>query len=429
MQNKKKSLANFSQTSASYAYCLRPESEKELANYLTLNNSKNILARGAGLSYNDSCLNSNNYVIDTTRFNHLISFDAVSGLLECQAAVTFKDLLVLHKDFIPPVVPGTIHATLAGGIAHDVHGKNNHREGSLGQHLSWFDLLVDGISLRCSKEQNSDLFEASIAGLGLTGIITRVGIYLKKASRYVQVQKTPYTSIEGLMIAMSTLGLAADYQVAWLDLLQDKPRGVLALASHCDAVASVLHRIYTMPKTPFCLLKSWNLKLLNSYIFNHSKPLQHLSFAAFNNPLDAIRHWNRCYGTKGLIQFQAVFPRDNADIILNNLLKLIKTHQAIPTLAVLKLFTQNGTGLLSFCRHGFTIAIDFLYETRAKNAIMAMNQYVVSIGGSVYLAKDLLINKEQFAIMYPNAARFKSILAKYNCQMQSDLANRIGLNL
>lgn len=79
--------------------------------------------RGSGLSYNDSCFNTNGYVIDSERLNHLIDFDPQTGIVICQGGVPLKDLFLLNPDFIPPVIPGTVHATVAGGIAHDIHGK------------------------------------------------------------------------------------------------------------------------------------------------------------------------------------------------------------------------------------------------------------------------------------------------------------------
>lgn len=124
MRSKIRTLTNFSRARASQSSCLRPENEEQLTDYLARNPQQNILMRGSGLCYNDSCFNTDGFIIDSERLNHFINFDHETGIVLCQGGVSLKDLFLVHPDFIPPVLPGTIHITVAGGIAHDVHGKN-----------------------------------------------------------------------------------------------------------------------------------------------------------------------------------------------------------------------------------------------------------------------------------------------------------------
>lgn len=430
MRRKNIKFSNFSRAIFSESPCVRPDNENDLIDYIALEKPQKILARGGGLSYNDSCLNSNELIINTQRLNHLIQFDPEKGIAICQGAVTFKDLFLLHPEFIPQIIPGTVHATVAGGIAHDVHGKNNHHSGSFGHHIQWFELLIGETTIHCSRDENADLFFATIAGLGLTGIITRVALRLKKASRFVQIENQSFDSFESLIVTMSTYGLNYDYQVAWIDLLNPKPRAILSLANHCQSETDLKeHFHHKVPRLPFSLIKEWNMKLFNKFHFNHRKPKENLSLLNFNNPLDKISHWNRLYGPKGLVQFQAVFDQENAVSTIEKLLQLIRKHHAIPTLAVLKLFIQRGEGLLSFCKPGFTLAIDFNNNEQSKQAILAMNQLITDINGHIYLAKDLLLNQEQFQKMYQHNGQFLKILKNYSCIMNSDLSLRLGITL
>lgn len=427
MRSKKIILTNFSRAIYSESICLRPDNEKQLTDYIVNNKPLAMLTRGAGLSYNDSCLNKDGLIIDTSRFNHLISFDSNSGIAICQGAVTFKDLFLLHPDFIPPVIPGTLHATVAGGIAHDVHGKNNHLEGAFGQHISWLKLIVNDKTIHCSREENPYLFQATIAGLGLTGIITQIAIRLKKASRFVQVENITFNSLNALVEHMKKDGLNNDYQVAWLDLINPGQRSILSLARHCDSAPNHDKKIHTVPKLPFGLIRSWNMKLFNKLFIKTKKEKEQLTLEDFNNPLDKIAHWNRLYGPRGLIQFQAVFDQEHAINTMEHLLNLIQRHKATPTIAVLKLFTQSGEGFLSFCKPGFTLAIDFIHNAEATRAITAMNQLITELNGSIYLAKDLLLNSEQYKKMYLKQDEFSRILKLNECSMQSDLAKRLGI--
>ena len=403
---------------------LRPDHEEDLIRY---SGAEKILARGAGLSYSDSCFNENGYIIDTSRLNHFLSFDPETGIVVCQGGVPFKDLFLLHPEYIPPVIPGTLHATVAGGVAHDVHGKNNPHAGSFGQHIIWFDLLNKGKVIHCNREKNSELFYATLAGLGLTGIITRLALGLKKASRFVQVQNIKFLSLNELISYMSEQGIQYDYQVAWLDLLNNNPKAILSLANHSEPETVKERPTLKVPTLPIGLIKDWNMALFNRLYYQYKKPSEFLSLEQFNNPLDKLQYWNRLYGPKGLIQFQAVFATQNANETLEHLMQLIKRYKATPTLSVFKLFTQSGEGMLSFCKPGFTLAIDFIHNPAAKTAIAAMNQYVNEINGKVYLAKDLLLTPTQFKNMYEQHGQFTDVLSKLENSIGSDLSKRLGI--
>jgi len=119
----------------------------------------------------------------------------------------------------------------------------------------------------------------------------------------------------------------------------------------------------------------------------------------------------------------------HAEETLHHLLTIIQSHQASPMLAVLKYFTKAGTGLLSFTEPGFTIAIDFVNNRQARQAIAAMNEYIKTISGKIYLAKDLLLTREQFTAMYPQHEEFCTILTTHHSPMTSDLCKRLGLRI
>lgn len=427
MRTKKIVLTNFSRAIESQSSCLRPDNEHQLTDYLAEKKPQRILTRGSGLSYSDCCLNKEGLIINTQQLNHFISFDKASGIVVCQGGVTFHDLLYLNAEFIPPVLPGTLHATLAGGIANDIHGKNNPHAKSLGHHIEWIELLINDQLIHCSRTNRSDLFYATVGGLGLTGIIIRLAIRLKKTSHYVQVKNEQYTSIASLIEQMSTQGLSYDYQVAWLDLLHSTPRALLSYATHCPAFPVRKKTTYTIPKIPFSLIKKWTMRGFNHYYFNHKKKEERLSLEEFNNPLDKINHWNYLYGTKGLVQFQAVFDQEEALSLIEQFKTIINHNKATPTLSVLKLFIHAGEGLLSFCTPGFTLAIDFINDQQGQKAIKDMNALITDRKGKIYLAKDLHLTAEQYKAMYENHAQFSKLVADYQSPMYSDLAQRLEI--
>ena len=158
------------------------------------------LPYGLGRSYGDSCLNAGGTIISTRRLNRIISFDSESGRLVCEAGMTLAEILdfAVPRGWFLPVTPGTKFVTVGGAIANDVHGKNHHRAGTFGRHVRRFELLrSNGERWVCSPKQKSEYFQATIGGLGLTGLIRWVELQLKRvAGPYIAMESIKYGNLD-----------------------------------------------------------------------------------------------------------------------------------------------------------------------------------------------------------------------------------------
>lgn len=429
MKHKIQKFSNFSRSNWTSCTCFRPDTEKDAKKILLENANTNLIFRGNGLSYSDCNLLSNGKSIDISRLNNFISFDKESLILEVQGGVTFKDLLYFKKDLVPAIIPGTLNATIAGSIANDVHGKNNHKFGSIGYEIKSIRVEQGLNTFDCDSINNKELFYATIGGLGLTGLITRVKIRLHKASKTVFANSKKFESHKELLDYMQHEGINYDFQVAWIDWLNDGERSVYSYANYARINENFKEpKKIILPKIPLKIINPILIKQFNKYFYrknhfeNHLMPLWE-----FNNPLDALQNWNYIYGKKGLLQFQAVIPIEKKEALVS-LRQIIQHFKASPLLVVLKYFTHKAEGLLSFCEPGFCIAVDFMNEEKSILAIQALNAYIASINGKIYLAKDLFLTPEQFNTMYENATVFQNTLKQYNTNFNSDLGIRIGLN-
>ncbi len=128
----------------------RPRDEAPLQAALAAADETGILVHGAGRSYGDTALNDGGRAILTAGLDEIGAFDAGTATLVCGAGVTFRDLMAafLPRGYLAPVNPGTSFASLGGALANDVHGKNQDRVGSFGDHLLWFDLVLPSGELR-----------------------------------------------------------------------------------------------------------------------------------------------------------------------------------------------------------------------------------------------------------------------------------------
>src|SRR5260221_10523258 len=135
---------------------------------------QSLLPYGYGRSYGDSCLNDGGISLDMSHLRRFISFDEDEGILRCEAGVSLAEILelVVPRGWFVPVSPGTKFVSVGGAIANDVHGKNHHKAGTFGCHVTRFELLrSSGERLICSPTENNDYFRATIGGFGPSGVI------------------------------------------------------------------------------------------------------------------------------------------------------------------------------------------------------------------------------------------------------------------
>src|SRR3954451_5810668 len=86
-----------------------------LANrFSPLPNADSMLAFGNGRSYGDVCLNDKGTLLSTRALDRFISFDAATGVLECDAGVLLKETIdrFLPYGWFPPATPGTAFVTV-----------------------------------------------------------------------------------------------------------------------------------------------------------------------------------------------------------------------------------------------------------------------------------------------------------------------------
>ena len=203
----------------------------------------------AGRSYGDVALNPDGLLIDCRGLDRFVAFDRTSGLLECEAGVTLADILSVICQPEPggggwflPVSPGTRFVTLGGAIANDVHGKNHHRFGTIGRHVAWIELArSDGRRVRCSPKSETGLFRATIGGLGLTGVILRVGLQLRHVpGTALETEDIRFGALDEFFSLSESSDPEWEYTAAWIDCLATGARlgrGIFSRARHAPGHA------------------------------------------------------------------------------------------------------------------------------------------------------------------------------------------------
>jgi len=371
---------------------------------------------GNGRSYGDSCLAESDHVLSMRLLDRFIAADWDRGVVMVEPGMTLGELLALAvpKGWFLRVTPGTRFVTVGGAIANDVHGKNHHRQGTFGCHVSRFGLWrsEQGL-LNCSAQENPDLYRATIGGLGLTGIIVWAEIHLARInSSRIRFVTERFDSIDEFFALSDELDSTYEFSVAWVDCTakgSSAGRGVFSAGEFANdgALSASGDRKITVPVTPpFSLINKLSLRLFNAaYWRRHPRKRRSGSagYEPFLYPLDAILHWNRIYGRKGFQQYQCVLPPDAAESGTKALLQTIANSGNGSFLAVLKRFGDlRSPGLLSFPRPGVTLALDFRNEPRLEGGLFPrLDSIVRDAGGRLYPAKDAHIGAADFRDSYP----------------------------
>jgi FAD/FMN-containing dehydrogenase len=390
------------------------------------NFEKSILPYGYGKSYGDSCQNDSAVLIDTKGLNKYIQFDRETGIIRCESGVTLAEILdfVVPQGWFLSSTPGTKYISVGGALANDVHGKNHHRSGTFGCHVTQFELLrSSGERLICSPTENIELFKATIGGLGLTGLVTWVEFKLQKCpSAFFAMEAIKFDNLEEFFVINSESDKDFDYTVSWVDCSAQGGslgRGIYNRGNHADPKDHQLPKLpkqkqinfpFDAPFINYASVLAFNMMYFNKQ--NQKKEKQIVHYDPFFYPLDAVLNWNKAYGKNGFLQYQFVVPFGNDYNTIHKILTIVSESGMSSFLTVLKTFGYvQSPGMLSFPRPGVTMAIDFRYNgNKTLDKLKQLDAVVKDAGGVLYPAKDARMSGEDFRVFYPQWEEFSKYI-------------------
>lgn len=411
--------------------------------------SRGVVPRGLGRSYGDAAQNSGGCVLDTTVGARVHEFDRGSGTLIADGGVSLHEIerVALPAGRLPSVLPGTAQVTLGGAIAADVHGKNHLSAGSFSAQVSEIDLGTPAGGIRIvGPGRDPGIFWATVGGMGLTGIISRVALRLSAVETgWMLVRDGPYADLDALLAGMTDT--TSPYAVAWIDAHASGKRlgrGVLSRADHAgvEDLPAAQRRIPLLfgPDTHLRIpplggrgpLRNTAIGAYNTAAHLRSRHpargrrVQHVR--KFFHPLDSVSGWPSSFGRAGLIQYQFAVPY-GAEHVLRSALRRLQTCRQLPSLVVLKRLGAAGKGHLSFPIPGWTLALDLPGHRDLGPVLDSLDEQVADAGGRVYLAKDARLRGSVLSAMYPRLEEWRAVRDRLDpgSVLTSDLDRRIGL--
>lgn len=407
-----------------------------------------VIARGNGRSYGDSAINVKN-TISMLAFDRILHMTTDNATICCEAGISLKKVIeyVLPLGYFPWVVPGTKYASVGGLIAADAHGKNHHIHGSFSSFLEWIDLIDhSGQIKRCSREENSELFNWTIGGMGLTGIIIRAAFRLRKIQTSFILEKTKKTKNLKESLDFFSENKQPTYSVGWIDTTAKGNalgRGVMFSGEHASVDDLPEHKKSHPIKIdakklldfrfegPRVLSSQLIIKLMNNlYYMLHPKKidLKIVSYENFFFPLDRISNWNRFYGRAGFIQIQCVVSIEQSESLIKSIIERMGHRKLASFLSVIKrLGPQNSS--LSFPCEGITITFDLPLSQNVLTYADELKEIIIRHGGRFYLAKDSILSPEELAVSDPRISAFREFRESIGARsaFSSVQSQRLGL--
>ncbi len=421
-------VAGWGDANSSVGYVYRPSTVAQLRDIFKMAEEKGrtIGLRGAGNSYGDPAMNSDEIVLDFTRMNRILDWNPENGRIKVEPGVTLKRVweYSIEDGWWLPVATGTQKITVGGGAAMNVHGKNAWKMGVFGDHIYEFEMMLpSGEIVTCNREKNSDLFYATIGSFGMLGSFTSITLHLKRIySGLINVEGLVKPNLHETMQYFEDHMHDSDYLVGWTDAFSkgksvgrtEIHRGVYLRPGEDPTPAQTLR--LTNQRIPPEILgffprislwrfqrPFWNtfgMRFVNTGKFMAAKMKDGIQYqqphAHFHFLLDSLE-WRKAFGPGGLIQYQPFIPKENAEQAFTEIIELGQKRKNPNLLSVLKRYRTDNF-LLSYTVDGYSLAMDFRITKRNRQAIAnlarEMDEIVLKHNGRFYFAKDSTLHPE-----------------------------------
>ncbi len=405
------------------------------------------LTRGLARSYGDSSLPhpADGVVASCRLADRILSFDQTTGDLKAESGFSLLQLnrTFWKRNFAAPVAPGTQFITLGGMVSADVHGKDHHATGGFGAHVSEIRMrLASGDIVKASRSENTDLFKATIGGMGLLGHILDVTFRMPRiSSPWVAIETERMPDLESFLAGLKDAAKRFPFTMGWIDTLGASGplgRGVLMRGRWATALEArpgvpvPLRRPGLPFVCPDVTISRVTVAIFNALYYGIHPRATRRGVGhpeSFFYPLDAIRNWNLLYGRSGFTQYQCVIPESAGPAGVKSFLALLQRTGGSSMLSVIKDCSDEGEGLLSFPMKGTSVALDLPARDGVQSIVDTLNSHLIELGGRVYLAKDRFTRAEDYRRMDGRLDVFRAVKRKYDPQGRLRSAQSARLEL
>lgn len=203
------------------AAVIRPASAEDVTKVMKFaaKHALGVSTRGGGHSQTGQSL-SEHIVLDMTSLSALGKVDEQAGFVICQGGLKWRSLVeqLASQQLSPPVLTNNLDVTIGGTLSSGGLGVASWRHGTQADNCLELEVVTGtGEVVRCSADQNRELFDAVRAGMGQFGVITEVKLKLRRHQPKFRSYYLLYDNLNFLLEDLQTVMTDErfDYLESW----------------------------------------------------------------------------------------------------------------------------------------------------------------------------------------------------------------------
>ena len=398
----------------------------------------NLITTGNQRSYGDIAINSN-CIVSMKKFNKVINFDKKKGVIELQSGVVLSEILelIIDNGWFFPVTPGTKYVSIGGMIANNVHGKKTSRN-QMKYYVKEIKLMIQNKKIiKCSSVKNKKIFDLTIGGFGLTGVILSAKIKLKKINSALIDQKVIGFSSYDQFFAHSSKIKKYEYYVSWIQYFDNQRiKGLSYFGNHSKDKKKYKIKIRDQKLNLFyySILKLFTqnyycIKILNFFhqLLKSTFYKKTVNLYDYFYPQDKFINWNKLYGKSGFVQIQFLIKKNDLINVMGDISAFFKKEKKFSPFVVIKNYNETGS-YLNFVGKGISISMDMKIDKEFYKVKTFFNNIFIKYGALVNLSKDFIAEKKIFD-KNQKYRKFKNDLKSLGqkSKFSSNFSERLGL--
>jgi len=383
-------------------------------------------------------------LLDMTSMNRVLGLDAERGILEVEAGIEWPQLLdYLIKEQrgreqqwgIMQKQTGADRLSIGGALASNVHGRGLRFKPIIDQIESFTLMDHAGSIVRCSRDENAELFRVAIGGYGLFGIVTSVKLRLwerKKVQRVVEIREAK-DIMQHFEKRIADGYLYGDFQFA-TDSNRDSflGRGVFSCYRPVDPSTPV-----TVNPTRFnprdwerltYYSHKYKLRVFEAYSKRYVSTSGQIYWADSQLSGAYVDNYHESLDRKLGAKVKATemiteiyVPRDQLASFMEEAKVELRNQNANVIYGTVRLIEKDEESFLRWARESYACVIFNLHVTHnergLENAARAFRGLIdvgIRHGGSYYLTYHRFATREQVETCYPQFKDFLALKLKYD---------------
>ena len=372
----------------------------------------------------------------------MISFDQERGLIEVEAGIQWPKLIHTYLDAqsgramqwgIAQKQTGADTFTLGGSLSSNVHGRGLAMKPLISNVESFTLINANGKSIRCSRDENKELFRLAIGGYGLFGLIDTVTLRLvprQKLRRIVEIIRADDLP-KRFEERIAEKFLYGDFQFSVDEKSPDfLQRGVFSCYEPIDAREPIvakkdlrkddwlelLRMGYTDREKAFKRYSDYYLSTNGQTYWSDTGQLS----AYLPNYAQKIRE--QIGGEESsLIITEIYVPRPDLPNFLAQAAELLRSNRTIVIYGTVRLIEKDDESFLAWAKQSYACIIFNLLTLHTPGGIEAsarsfrdLIDLAIARGGSYYLTYHKFAKPDQVMACYPQFKQFLDLKRNYD---------------